>query len=112
MEKEVVKSPVQRPKKELQAILLTPPKVEKHEGQTTKKANVRGTVVHSWFMPSLWGSVHVAVRVHKNHIYIVNYLQCKVKLLVQSRSIYDDLTRTFSMILELVKEIIKMLKEL
>jgi hypothetical protein len=47
----VIICPVERPKKELQAILLTP-KVEKPEGSTTKKANVRGKYTN-WFMPSL-----------------------------------------------------------
>lgn len=78
MEKEVVLRHVERPKKELQAILLIP-KVEKPEGSTTKKANVRGKYTN-WFMPSLWCSIHVAMRVHKNHTSTKNYFQSMDKL--------------------------------
>src|SRR6202022_4156267 len=91
MEKEVIKRPVGRPKKELQATLLTP-KVEKVEASTTKKAQVRGNYTN-WFLPSLWGPIHAAMTVHKNYTSALRYLQAKHKLPGQIGSVYDDLTR-------------------
>ena len=91
LEKEVIKRPFRRPKKELQATLLTP-KVEKVEASTTKKAHVRGNYTN-WFLPSLWGPIHAAMTVHKNYTFTLRYLQSKYKLPGQIRSVYDDLTR-------------------
>ena len=93
MEKEVIKRPVGRPKKELQATLLTP-KVEKVEASTTKKAHVRGNYTN-WFLPSLWGPIHATMTVYKNYTSTLRYLQVKYKLLGQIGSVYDDLTRGF-----------------
>jgi hypothetical protein len=91
MEKEVIKRPVGRPKKELQATLLTP-NVEKIEASSTKKVQVRGNYTN-WFLPSLWGPIHAAMRVHKNYTSTLRYLQSKYKLPGQINSVYDDLTR-------------------
>lgn len=39
----------------------------------------------------MWGPIHVAIRVPKNHIFTMNYLQTKYKLSGESENIYDDL---------------------
>ena len=78
MGKEVIKRPVGRPKKELQATLLTP-KVEKVEASFTKKGQVRGNCTN-WFLPSLWGPIHTAMTIHKNYTSTLRYLQAKYKL--------------------------------
>lgn len=103
MEMEVVKCLVGRPRKELQAILLTP-KVKKPEGLATKKAKVRSKYTN-WLVPSLWGPIQVAMRVHKNYTSTVSYLQTKYKLPTQNGSVHDDLTRGNSIIGSLLLEI-------
>ena len=75
VEKEVIKRPVGKPNKELQATLLTP-KVEKVEASTTKKAHVRGNYTN-WFHPSLLGPIHATMRVQKNYTSTLRYLQSK-----------------------------------
>ena len=44
-------------------------------------------------MPTLWDPIHVAMKMYKNYIAALRYLQSKYKLLGHIGSVYDDLTR-------------------
>lgn len=90
MRKEVVKRPVGRPKKEMEAVLLTP-KVEPEE-QASKKAKVRGPYTN-WFLPALWKPIYAAVKQHKNLTAALNYSHIKHKVPGESYSVYDKLSR-------------------
>ena len=60
---EVVKHPVGRPRRTLEATLLTPTAEE--EEPISKKLKVRGHYTN-WFEPSLWDPIYAAVRKHRN----------------------------------------------
>ena len=74
MKSEVVKRLVRRPKKNVQVVLLTP-KVENIAKLTPNRAKVRNYT--NWFLPSLWGPIHAAMKQHKNYTSTLNYLKLK-----------------------------------
>ena len=74
MEEEVVKWPVGRPKKLLESVFHAP-MVEKSEEPIQKK--VRG-IYTNWFLPSLWGPIHAAMKQHKNYTSTLHYLRTKI----------------------------------
>jgi hypothetical protein len=84
--KEVMKRLVGRPKKKMEAVLLTP-KVEPEE-QESKKAKVRGPYPN-WFLPALWEPIYAVVKQHKNLTTILNYLRTKHKVRGETYSFYD-----------------------
>ena len=89
MEEDVVKRPVERPKKQLEAVFHVL-MGEKSEEPIRKK--VRGTYTN-WFLPSLWGSIHATMKQHKNYTSTLHYLRTKYRLPGQIRSLYADLSR-------------------
>jgi hypothetical protein len=86
--KEIIKRPVGRPKKELQASLLAP-KVEPMKPQI-KKPKVRYT---NWFSPSLWPPIYAAVKQHHNIQSALNYLRAAFRKPGDLSSVYDALSR-------------------
>jgi hypothetical protein len=89
-DKEVEKWVVGRPRKELVAVLHT--QELKEEEPRSKKAKVRGSYTN-WFVPSLWEPIFAAVKQHQNLTSVLHYLRSKYKLLGQSSSVYDKLSR-------------------
>jgi hypothetical protein len=59
MEEEVVKRPVRRPKKQLEAVFHAPMVARSEE--PIRKKKVRGTYTN-WFLPSLWGPIQAAMK--------------------------------------------------
>ena len=77
IENEVVKRSVGRPNKDVQAVLPTP-KVKNIVKSTPNRAKVRGNY-RNWFLPSLWSSIHAAMKQHKNYTSTLHYLKLKYK---------------------------------
>ena len=91
MESKVVKRSIGRPKKDVQAVLLTP-KVENIAKLTPNRAKVRGNYTN-WFLPYLWGFIHATMKQHKNYTSTLHYLKLKYKELGKNCSVYDSLSR-------------------
>ena len=91
MKSEAVKRSVGRPKKDVEALLLTP-KEEDITKAVLNKGKVRGSYTN-WFLPSLWELIHAAMKYHKNYTSILHYLKFKYKVPGKSCSVYDLLSR-------------------
>jgi len=91
LQKEVVKQPIGRTKKQIDVVLLIL-KVEPQE-QASIKAKVRGSYTNC-FLRSLWKPIFAIVTQYKHLSSALNYLCTKYKLPREIYSIYDKISRS------------------
>jgi hypothetical protein len=88
-EKEIIKRPVGRPRKEQVVELLRPTSLPMKP--TRKK--VRGHY-HNWFTPTLWPPIFVVVKQHRNIQEALNFLRCAYRQPGDLSCVYDHLNRS------------------
>ena len=86
---EAEKRPVERPKKEMDVILLST-KLETPVKSSSKPSMSRGTYTN-WFVPSLWDPIFETVSKHRNLPSALRYLQLKYIRPGENVSVYDKL---------------------
>jgi hypothetical protein len=88
-EKEIIKRPVGRPRKEKVAELLRPTSIPMKPANNARK-KIRGSY-QNWFTPILWPPIFTAVKQHHNIQEAMDFLRCAYRQLGDLSCVYDHL---------------------